>query len=126
MLWEEDEKDRRDRKRMKEKRREEREEDEREEKRGEKRRVWCHLFQSAHRWSHFPADQLPVWITALQGGLVLSHERHMEHHQDAGKQFTILFGVVWFFLPVLVDLWLLSREIVLPFTSGSGKVADKV
>eukprot|EP00438_Fugacium_kawagutii_P033575 Skav207001 [mRNA] locus=scaffold1299:78899:80498:- [translate_table: standard] len=66
--------------------------------------VWCHLFQSAHRWAHFPADQLPVWITALQGGLVLSHERHMEHHQDTGKQFTILSGQMDWILDAFVKL----------------------
>jgi len=72
----------------------------------------------------------------------------MEHHQDLEKQFTILsghtdlildplvkllpaahydywcvIGVLWFFLPVFVDLWLLSDE---KMSSASGKVDDKV
>jgi len=110
--------------------------------------VWSHLFQSAHRWTHFPPDELHWWVTGLQRMLVLSHERHMEHHQDLEKQFTILsghtdlildplvkllpaahydyrcvIGVLWFFLPVFVDLWLLSDE---KMSSASGKVDDKV
>ncbi|CAK9002127.1 unnamed protein product [Durusdinium trenchii] len=93
--------------------------------------VWSHLFQSAHRWTHFPPEQLSWWKRILQTVLVLTHERHMEHHQDLEKQFTILsglgdavldplvklvpaahydywcvFGVLWFFLPNFLDSWL--------------------
>eukprot|EP00931_Biecheleriopsis_adriatica_P085532 TRINITY_DN6008_c0_g2_i1.p1 TRINITY_DN6008_c0_g2~~TRINITY_DN6008_c0_g2_i1.p1 ORF type:complete len:453 (+),score=19.13 TRINITY_DN6008_c0_g2_i1:64-1422(+) len=91
--------------------------------------VWAHLFQSAHRWAHMPPDSLPWIVRTLQSnGLLLSHERHMSHHEDLEKQFTILsghtdfivdcmswvmpaeridlwflFAIFWFLLPILVD-----------------------
>ncbi len=37
--------------------------------------VWSHLFQTAHRWAHFPPEELSWWKTALQNMLILSHER---------------------------------------------------
>ncbi|CAJ1436591.1 unnamed protein product [Effrenium voratum] len=96
--------------------------------------VWSHVFQSAHRWAHWPPDALPGPVRALQtAGLVLTHSRHMQHHQDLEKQFSILsgcadcvldrlvrivpaarydlwcvFGVLWFFLPSFLDLYLRS------------------
>jgi len=92
--------------------------------------VFVHLFQTAHRWAHFPPEQLPWLVRLLQdSGLLLSHERHMSHHEDLEKQFTILsghadvlldsalalvpplrydvwllVGIVWFLLPVALDL----------------------
>ncbi|CAJ1390577.1 unnamed protein product, partial [Effrenium voratum] len=36
--------------------------------------VWSHVFQSAHRWAHWPPDALPGPVRALQtAGLVLTH-----------------------------------------------------
>ena len=38
--------------------------------------VWSHVFQSAHRWAHWPPDALPGPVRALQtAGLVLTHSR---------------------------------------------------
>lgn len=91
--------------------------------------VWSHLFQTAHRWAHMPPDSLPQIVRAMQSaGFLLSHERHMNHHEDLERQFTILsghtdlivdnlssfmpparydlwllFGVFWFLLPIFVD-----------------------
>jgi len=93
--------------------------------------IWAHLFQTAHRWAHMPADWLPFWARLLQSsGLILTHERHMLHHQDLEHQFTILsgqmdvlldsashvvpatrydlwflFGVFWFLTPICLDIW---------------------
>jgi len=95
---------------------------------------WAHMFQTAHRWAHFPPEQLSSLVLTLQSaGLLLSHERHMYHHQDLESQFSILsghadivldrlssvvpaarydlwflFGVGWFLLPCFVDI--LFRE----------------
>jgi len=92
--------------------------------------VYAHLFQTTHRWAHFPPEQLPWVVRSLQdGGLLLTHERHMRHHEDLEKQFTILsghadvlldsalamvppirydiwlfIGIVWFLLPVALDI----------------------
>jgi len=116
--------------------------------------VWSHMFQTAHRWAHFPPEELSWWKTALQNMLILSHERHMQHHQDFQKQFTILsghadmildplaklvpswhydywcvFAVLWFFFPVFLDLWLICRNDPtgsLASSWVSGKVQDKV
>lgn len=41
----------------------------------------------------------------------------------AASQIAPRIGVLWFFLPVFVDLWLLSDE---KMSSASGKVDDKV
>mmetsp|Transcript_133369 Transcript_133369/g.297567 ORF Transcript_133369/g.297567 Transcript_133369/m.297567 type:complete len:445 (+) Transcript_133369:32-1366(+) len=91
--------------------------------------IWAHLFQTAHRWAHMPPAGLPWIVRAMQTrGLLLSHERHMSHHQDLDSQFTILsghtdvildsfssvvpaarydlwllFGVFWFLLPIFTD-----------------------
>mmetsp|Transcript_29295 Transcript_29295/g.65979 ORF Transcript_29295/g.65979 Transcript_29295/m.65979 type:complete len:447 (-) Transcript_29295:319-1659(-) len=118
--------------------------------------VWSHLFQSAHRWTHFQPEQLSWWKSALQSMLVLSHQRHMEHHQDLEKQFTILsghtdllldplvkhimpaayydywcvFGVLWFFWPIFLDMRLLSENTVAKTSKLSwvlhGEAHDKV
>lgn len=37
--------------------------------------VWSHMFQTAHRWAHFPPEELSWWKTALQNMLILNHER---------------------------------------------------
>jgi hypothetical protein len=92
--------------------------------------VWAHLFQTAHRWAHMPPEWLPFVVRFMQGhGLLLSHERHMSHHEDLEHQFTILsghtdvimdsacglvppvrydiwflIGVLWFLLPMFVDV----------------------
>jgi len=92
--------------------------------------VNVHVFQTAHRWAHFPPEMLPSWVKVLQAsGVVLTHERHMSHHEDLESQFTILsgkadivldnlsrwippwrydlwacFGVAWFVFPILLDV----------------------
>lgn len=81
---------------------------------------WCavfvHLFQTTHRWAHFPPETLPTPVLWLQrSGLLLSHERHMSHHEDLERQFTILSGHTDVILdaaskvvpPWRYDLWLL-------------------
>eukprot|EP00931_Biecheleriopsis_adriatica_P085530 TRINITY_DN6008_c0_g1_i1.p1 TRINITY_DN6008_c0_g1~~TRINITY_DN6008_c0_g1_i1.p1 ORF type:complete len:451 (+),score=24.41 TRINITY_DN6008_c0_g1_i1:121-1473(+) len=91
--------------------------------------AWAHLFQSAHRWAHMPPDTLPWIVRMMQdSGILLTHERHMRHHQDLEKQFTILsghtdfivdgmswvmpaerydlwllFAILWFLLPAIID-----------------------
>ncbi|CAK0797201.1 unnamed protein product [Prorocentrum cordatum] len=77
-----------------------------------------------------PPEWLPFAVRFLQGhGLLLSHERHMSHHEDLEHQFTILsghtdvivdgacslvppvrydlwflIGVLWFLLPIFADV----------------------
>lgn len=78
--------------------------------------VNTHIFQTTHRWAHFPPEVLPLWIKALQSsGLFLTHERHMSHHEDLESQFTILSGHTDLILDTAVrvvppwryDLWML-------------------
>lgn len=78
--------------------------------------VFAHLFQTAHRWAHFPPAVLPWLVRFTQSsGLLLSHEKHMRHHQDLETQFTILSGhsdvildgVSRFISPHRYDLWCL-------------------
>eukprot|EP00931_Biecheleriopsis_adriatica_P085531 TRINITY_DN6008_c0_g1_i2.p1 TRINITY_DN6008_c0_g1~~TRINITY_DN6008_c0_g1_i2.p1 ORF type:complete len:450 (+),score=24.42 TRINITY_DN6008_c0_g1_i2:44-1393(+) len=78
--------------------------------------AWAHLFQSAHRWAHMPPDTLPWIVRTMQDtGILLSHERHMSHHEDLEKQFTILSGhtdiivdgMSWVMPAERYDLWLL-------------------
>lgn len=92
--------------------------------------VWAHLFQTAHRWAHMPPETLSWVVRSLQScGLLLSHKRHMSHHEDLDQQFTILsghsdflvdslsnivsptrydwwflFGVLWFLVPIFSDV----------------------
>jgi len=77
--------------------------------------VFVHLFQTTHRWAHFPPEQLPWVVRLLQDSrLLLTHERHMHHHEDLEKQFTILSGHTDFLLdsasalvpPCRYDIWL--------------------
>mmetsp|Transcript_55802 Transcript_55802/g.154482 ORF Transcript_55802/g.154482 Transcript_55802/m.154482 type:complete len:447 (-) Transcript_55802:107-1447(-) len=97
--------------------------------------VFVHLFQTTHRWAHFPPSDLPRLVRLLQAsGMVLTHTRHMAHHEDLERQFTILsghtdvvldaasrlvppwrydlwmvFGVFWFLLPVGLDIRFRAR-----------------
>lgn len=108
--------------------------------------IWSHLFQTAHRWAHMPPAGLPWIVRAMQNtGLLLSHERHMSHHEDLERQFTILsghtdlivdnlssvmpperydlwflFGVFWFLLPIYVDT--LCRDLVHRLQGTAGDV----
>lgn len=92
--------------------------------------VFVHLFQTTHRWAHFQPKDLPDIVQYFQSsGLLLTHQRHMDHHQDLERQFTILsghtdaildtasrivppwrydiwmlIGVCWLMLPVGIDL----------------------
>lgn len=92
--------------------------------------VFVHVFQTAHRWAHFQPESLPSVVQSLQAaGMLLTHERHMSHHQDLESQFTILsghsdilldgasrvippwrydlwivLGVAWFVMPIAIDL----------------------
>jgi hypothetical protein len=55
--------------------------------------VNVHAFQTAHRWAHFPPEALNGIILGLQDwGVLLTHEKHMQHHEDLERQFTILSG----------------------------------
>ncbi|CAE8639830.1 unnamed protein product [Polarella glacialis] len=91
---------------------------------------FAHAFQTAHRWAHMTEEMLSWPVRLLQSsGIILTHERHMNHHQDLEKQFTILsgmgdvfldwassvlpasnydlwcvLGVLWFFMPSYLDL----------------------
>uniref|UniRef100_A0A7S1M5F5 Lipid desaturase domain-containing protein n=1 Tax=Alexandrium catenella TaxID=2925 RepID=A0A7S1M5F5_ALECA len=77
--------------------------------------VFVHAFQTTHRWAHFPPEVLswPVRF-GQRSGLLLTHERHMNHHEDLEKQFTILSGYGDLLLdsaaalvpPIRYDLWL--------------------
>lgn len=56
---------------------------------------WCfaHLFQTAHRWAHFPVQELPHVALILQRlKIVISSEYHMQHHQSLLDQFSTLGG----------------------------------
>jgi hypothetical protein len=92
--------------------------------------AWAHVFQAAHRWAHMPPEWLPPIVRFMQGrGLLLSHERHMHHHEDLEHQYTLLsgvsdvivdnvsrlvppsrydvwflFGVLWLLVPMFVDV----------------------
>jgi len=106
--------------------------------------VFVHLFQTAHRWAHRPPESLP-WPVLLgqRSGLLLTHERHMSHHQDLERQFTILMGhtdvlldavarrvppirydiwlfiaIVWFLLPVALDVKFRRAFQALELTKG--------
>mmetsp|Transcript_61631 Transcript_61631/g.133434 ORF Transcript_61631/g.133434 Transcript_61631/m.133434 type:complete len:455 (-) Transcript_61631:191-1555(-) len=77
--------------------------------------IFAHLFQTTHRWAHFPPETLPWVVQLLQSsGILLSHSRHMSHHEDLEKQFTILTGHSDVILdslarivpPARYDLWL--------------------
>merc|ERR1712146_352878 len=66
--------------------------------------------------AHMPPATLPWVVRSLQSsGLLLSHERHMSHHEDLDHQFTILSGhtdVIVDYLssivpPTRYDLWFL-------------------
>jgi hypothetical protein len=54
-----------------------------------------HLMQMAHRWSHMPAEDVPVMVQRLQrAGLLLSYERHdVHHHPPYAKDFCIMTGM---------------------------------
>jgi len=67
--------------------------------------LYAHLFQTTHRWAHMPHDMLPWIVRFMQDvGILLSHERHMQHHADLERQFTILTGVSDVLLDALSDL----------------------
>jgi len=77
--------------------------------------VFAHLFQTAHRWAHMPVETLSWPIRMAMGsGLLLTHEKHMMHHQDLESQFTILSGHTDFIVdnlarlvpPARYELWL--------------------
>merc|ERR1712046_217920 len=112
--------------------------------------VWAHLFQTAHRWAHMPPATLPWVVRSLQSsGLLLSHARHMSHHEDLDHQFTILsghtdiivdnlscivpptrydlwflFGVFWFLTPIFCDI--IFRNRIHEMQGGVDQSFDKV
>lgn len=54
---------------------------------------FAHLFQTAHRWAHFPLQELPYVALILQRmKIVISSEYHMQHHQSLLDQFSTLGG----------------------------------
>lgn len=107
--------------------------------------VNVHVFQTAHRWAHFPPHALNEIVVLLQDwGLVLTHAKHMQHHEDLEKQFTILsghtdiildtfsqvippqrydlwlfVGVIWFTLPMFLDMHF--RQFFESFDQSLGK-----
>lgn len=92
--------------------------------------VNVHAFQTAHRWAHMPPEALNGIVLGLQDwGILLTHDKHMQHHEDLERQFTILsghtdllldtasqvvppqrydlwlfVGVVWFICPIFMDM----------------------
>lgn len=110
--------------------------------------VNVHLFQTTHRWAHFPPETLSWLVRTLQAwGLLLSQERHMSHHDDLESQFTILaghgdlildplsrlvpptrydlwliIGCCWFVFPFVLDMWFrpAMEALELPLGRGGG------